>query len=71
VVPLEVSIGHVQTISIDVGQVFLQLVLLVIYHVYHHSELDFFSRTRRRTAHHYLKRKKRVQANRNEQYKLT
>jgi hypothetical protein len=32
---LEVSIGHVQTISTDVGQSFLQLVLPLVYHVYH------------------------------------
>jgi hypothetical protein len=55
--PLEVSVGHVQTISTDVGQTFLQLVLplaydvgqaflqLVLplaYHVYHHFRLDPF-----------------------------
>jgi hypothetical protein len=34
---LEISVGHVQTISIGVGQTFLQLVLLLAYHVYHCS----------------------------------
>jgi hypothetical protein len=41
-VPLEVSVEHVQTISTDVGQAFLQLVLLIGYHVYHHSGLKHF-----------------------------
>ena len=41
-VSLEVSVGHVQTISTGVGQAFLQLVLPLIYHVYHHSKLDPF-----------------------------
>ena len=40
--PLEVSVGHVQIISTGVGQAFLQLVLPLIYHVYHRSELDPF-----------------------------
>ena len=39
-VPLAVSVGHVQTISASVGQAFLQLVLSLAYHVYHHFELD-------------------------------
>jgi hypothetical protein len=37
-----VSIRHIQTISTDVGQVFLQLVPPLAYHVYHHSELGPF-----------------------------
>ena len=41
-VPLEVSVGHIQTISTSVGQAFLQLVLPLIYHVYHCSKLDPF-----------------------------
>jgi hypothetical protein len=41
-VPLEVSIGHVQTITTDVGQAFLQLVLHLAYHVHHLSGLDPF-----------------------------
>jgi hypothetical protein len=36
--PLEVFIGHVQTILTGVGQAFLQLT----YYVYHHSILDSF-----------------------------
>jgi hypothetical protein len=40
--PLEVSVEHVQTISTNVGQAFLQKVLLLAYLVYHHSELDPF-----------------------------
>jgi hypothetical protein len=40
--PLEVSVGHVQTISIDVGQAFLQFMLPLAYHVYHRSILDHF-----------------------------
>jgi hypothetical protein len=33
--PMEVFVGHVQTISTNVGQTFLQLVLPLTYHVYH------------------------------------
>ena len=40
--PLEVSVGHVQTILTGVEQAFFQLVLPLIYHVYHRSELDPF-----------------------------
>jgi hypothetical protein len=40
--PLEVFVGHVQTISTDVVQVFLQLVLPLGYHIYHHSGLNPF-----------------------------
>jgi hypothetical protein len=38
--PLEVSVGHVQTISTDIGQVFVQLMLRLAYHLYHRSGLD-------------------------------
>ena len=41
-VHLEVSFGHDQITSIDVGQVFLQLVLPLGDHVYHHSKLGPF-----------------------------
>jgi hypothetical protein len=34
-VPLEVSIRHVQTISSNIQQVFLQLMVHLAYHVYH------------------------------------
>jgi hypothetical protein len=37
---LEVFVENVQTISTHVGQVFLQLVLLLAYHVYHHFGLN-------------------------------
>ena len=49
-VPLEVSVGHVQTISTGVGQAFLQLMLPLIYHVYHRSELDPFLYDRKSNA---------------------
>ena len=49
-VPLEVSVGHVQTISTGVGQAFLQLVLPLIYHVYHRFELDPFLYDRKSNA---------------------
>ena len=39
---LEVSFEHGQTISADVGQAFLQLVLPLDDHVYHRSELGPF-----------------------------
>lgn len=39
-VPLEVPVEHVQTISTKVGQAFLYLVLSLAYHVYRRSELD-------------------------------
>jgi hypothetical protein len=39
-VSLEVSIGHVQTISTGVGQTFLQLVLSLAYHTYCRFRLD-------------------------------
>lgn len=35
--PLKISVRHVQTISTDIGQVSLQLVLSLAYHVYQHS----------------------------------
>jgi hypothetical protein len=41
-VPLEVFAGHIQIISTDVGQAFLQLKLLLAYQVYQHSRLDPF-----------------------------
>jgi hypothetical protein len=41
-VSLEVFAEHVQIISISVEQAFLQLVLLLAYHVYHHFGLDPF-----------------------------
>jgi hypothetical protein len=40
--PLEVFVGYVQTISINVGQAFLQLVLPLAYIVYHYFRLDPF-----------------------------
>ena len=49
-VPLEVSVRHVQTISTGVGQAFIQLVLPLIYHVYHRSELDPFLYDRKSNA---------------------
>jgi hypothetical protein len=36
------SVGHVQTILAGVGQAFLQLVLTLAYHIYHHSKLNLF-----------------------------
>jgi hypothetical protein len=39
---MEISVGHAQTTSTDVGQAFLQLVLPVAYHIYHRPELDPF-----------------------------
>ena len=48
--PLEVSVGHVQTISTGVGQASLQLVLPLIYHVYHRFELDPFLYDRKSNA---------------------
>ena len=47
---LEVSIGHVQTISTGVGRAFFQLVLPLTYHVYHRSELDPFLYARKSNA---------------------
>jgi hypothetical protein len=41
-VSLEVSVGHVQTISIGFGRAFLQLLLHLAYHIYHRSRLDPF-----------------------------
>jgi hypothetical protein len=41
-VPLEVSIRNIKTISPGIGQAFLQLVLTLAYHVYHHLGLDPF-----------------------------
>jgi hypothetical protein len=41
-VPIDVSVGHAQTISIGVGQAFLELVPPLAYHVYHLSRLDQF-----------------------------
>jgi hypothetical protein len=40
-VPLEVSIRNIKTISPGIGQPF-QLVLTLAYHVYHHFGLDTF-----------------------------
>jgi hypothetical protein len=40
--PLEIFVGYVQTISTDIGQAFLQLTIPLAYHIYHHSRLDIF-----------------------------
>jgi hypothetical protein len=39
---ISIGVGYVQTISIGVGQVFLQLVVPLVYHVYHCSRLNYF-----------------------------
>jgi hypothetical protein len=38
--PLKVSVEHVQSISTNVGQVFLQMVLPLAYYLYHHFGFD-------------------------------
>ena len=49
-VHLAVFVGHVQTISAGVEQVFLQLALSLGYHVYHHFKLDPFLCARKSNA---------------------